>query len=114
MPEKKQQKKKPQKKQSKKQQSKFVIFLNKLFAGKEKDYFIENLTMLIGSGMSMSIALRSIKQETRNEWMIETIDDITESIEGGSSLSSSFKGKDLLSSHDLSLLRIGEESGYLL
>jgi type II secretory pathway component PulF len=83
------------------------------FSGKEKEYFVENLSMLIGSGMGMVAALDSIKAEMRSDAMVKTIDSIKEDIENGSPLWRALDKSKLFAVYTISLIRIGEESGNL-
>ena len=38
-------------------------FFSRLGTGKERDYFIENLTMMLAAGMDIYYALEAIKKE---------------------------------------------------
>jgi len=84
-----------------------------LFLGKEKDYFIQNLSMLVDAGMDIFAALDSIKQETRSPKMKKIIQALSDEIEGGYSLSKSLEAIGIMSNQTIALVRIGEESGRL-
>ena len=79
----------------------------------EKDYFIENLAMLLSSGMSITAALTSIEGEMRTRKMRKAIAGIKQEIDNGSSISTALQKSGLVSPHVISLLKIGEESGRL-
>src|SRR3989344_1427643 len=79
----------------------------------EKDYFIENLAMLLSSGMSITAALTSIEGEMRTRKMRKEIAGIKQEIDNGSSISTALQKSGLVSPHVISLLKIGEESGRL-
>ena len=64
--------------------------------GEEKDHFIENLTMLLASGMSILSALDAIKKEVRSKSMKLIIDEMKEGIDSGLSLSKVLKKTQLL------------------
>lgn len=78
---------------------------------KERDHFIENLSMLVLSGMPLVGALASITKEERNPRMKKILDGILMELEGGSPLWKSFERTGLFRGYTISLLRIGEESG---
>jgi type IV pilus assembly protein PilC len=78
------------------------------------DYFIENLSMLIASGMPIVGALDSIIEEVRTKRMKEVLEEIKGSIEGGSPIWEAFLKSGLFKGHTISLVRIGEESGKLI
>lgn len=82
--------------------------------GKERDYFIENLSMLIAAGMPILSALGSIAKELRSRRMKNTIAAIRADIESGSSLWRALANSNLFSEHAISLIRLGEESGKLV
>ncbi len=80
---------------------------------KEKLYFVEMLSMLLGSGMDVILALESIKQEVKTKRMKAIINEMLENIEAGESLWRALEAGHLLSDHVISLIRVGEESGRL-
>ncbi|HEU0085641.1 MAG TPA: type II secretion system F family protein [Candidatus Paceibacterota bacterium] len=77
------------------------------------DYFIENLSMLVGSGMNISLAIGSIGKELRSSKMRSISKWIQEEISAGSSLAHTLEQTKLFSDHVVSLIKIGEESGKL-
>lgn len=81
--------------------------------GKERDYFVENLSMLVSSGMSLISALDTIAQELRSLRMKKVIAGIKLDIEDGSPLWRTLANSDLFPEHAISLIRLGEESGKL-
>lgn len=81
--------------------------------GKERDYFIENLSMLVSSGMPIISALDSIAQELRSRRMKNVIAEIKSDIEAGSPLWRTLGSTKLFPEHAISLIRLGEESGKL-
>jgi len=82
--------------------------------GKERDYFVENLSMLISSGMPIITALDSIATEMRSLRMKHIIADIKLDIEAGSPLWKTLGESRLFPMHVISLIRLGEESGRLI
>lgn len=81
--------------------------------GKERDYFVENLSMLVSGGMPMISTLHAIGQELHSRRMKAIILVMTADIEGGSSLWRALSNTHLFPDHAVSLIRLGEESGKL-
>lgn len=81
--------------------------------GSDRQYVIENLSMLLSSGMPVAEALDAIKSELRSKKNKEIIDGIRTDIESGSSLWKSLGDKRVFPAYAVSLIRIGEESGRL-
>jgi len=79
----------------------------------EKDYLIENLSMLLSSGMDVISALSAIKAEMRSKKMIATIDSMIKSLEGGSPIWKALEASKLLPEYIIALVRVGEETGKL-
>lgn len=78
---------------------------------KERDQFIENLSMLVLSGMPIMGALSAITRDTKNPQMKKILENILVELEAGSPLWKSFDKTNLFKGYTISLLRIGEESG---
>ncbi len=78
---------------------------------KERDYFIENLSMLIVGGVSITEAIESIKEGVKSERMKKIIDYIKEDIDEGLPVWKSISKTGLFPGHIISLIRLGEESG---
>ena len=81
--------------------------------GKERDYFVENLSMLISGGMPIIGALDAIAQELRSRRMKNIIAAIKSDIESGSPLWRTLAKTSLFPEHAVSLIRLGEKSGKL-
>lgn len=79
----------------------------------DKKYLIENLSMLIGSGLSMSSALEIIKEGVNSSRMKDLLVIAQEELNGGYPLWKVLKNMNLFQRQTLSLIRIGEESGNL-
>ena len=78
---------------------------------KERDHFVENLSMLVLSGMPIMSALSAITHDTKNLQMKKILESILSELEAGSPLWKSFDRTGLFKGYTISLLRIGEESG---
>jgi type IV pilus assembly protein PilC len=80
---------------------------------KDTDYFIENLSMLVFSGMPVVDALNSIAEEIRSKRMKLILAKVRFDIENGSPIWKALEGSNLFKGHSISLIRLGEESGRL-
>lgn len=78
---------------------------------KERDQFIENLSMLVLSGMSILSALTSIVKETKTPNMKKILERMQLEIESGSPIWKAFDKTNLFKGYTISLIRLGEESG---
>jgi len=79
----------------------------------ERGYFIENISLLISSGMNIMVALESIKSESKSRRMREIIDFMKEEIDAGIPLWKALEHTGIFSPNTIALLRIGEETGRL-
>ncbi len=81
--------------------------------GREKDYFVENLAVLLNSGMDILSAVQAIKVEIRSQKMKQIIAELEDEIEGGSTLWQSLSNSAIAPPHIIYLIKLGEESGRL-
>jgi type II secretory pathway component PulF len=88
-----------------------LSYFDRFGLSKDRDHFIENLSMLVLSGMPLVGALTSIVNEERNPRMKKILEGILAEIEGGSPLWKSFERTGMFRGYTISLIRIGEESG---
>ena len=79
-----------------------------------KDYFIEQLSMLLASGMPVVVALAAIKKEIKSKILKEVIETLSANIEAGSSISKALEEAKFFSPSIISLIKIGEQSGRLV
>ena len=79
----------------------------------EKDYVIENLGLLLGSGLGVLDSLKSIKSEMRSKKMLGVLESLIQEVDGGSSLWKALEKTGIFSAQVISLIRLGEESGQL-
>lgn len=86
-------------------------FFDTFGLSKERDQFIENLSMLVLSGMPITGALTSITRDTKNPKMKKILETILSELDAGSPLWKSFDRTGLFKGYTISLIRIGEESG---
>ncbi|PIS40456.1 MAG: hypothetical protein COT26_03325 [Candidatus Kerfeldbacteria bacterium CG08_land_8_20_14_0_20_43_14] len=80
---------------------------------KDREYVLENLAMLLSSGMDVMSAFAAIKQEIGSKKMYKIISALEQKVSAGSSLWRALEPTKLLPSYMLSLVRTGEESGRL-
>lgn len=80
---------------------------------KDKDYFMENLSMLLTSGMGITSALDSIRADIRSPRMKKEIAEISEDIGSGTPMWRALSNRRFVSPHVISLIKLGEESGRL-
>ncbi len=92
---------------------KTVFELSLIGTGKEKEYFIENLTTFLGSGMGISGVLEAIRSDIRSGSLREVLTSVKEEIDGGSPIWKALQKFNLLPDRGITLIRIGEESGRL-
>jgi len=88
-------------------------FFSSLAIGDEKDFFIENLSVLLASGMPIVVSLQSMKEEVKSGILKKIINNLVEEITAGSTLWRSLEKTGLFQKHFISLIRIGEQSGRL-
>ncbi len=81
--------------------------------GKEKDYIIENLSLLIGAGLDVLTALTLLKSDIRSSAMRHALDGIINDIDNGLSLSEALEDSGLFPLYMVTVIRIGEGSGRL-
>ena len=81
--------------------------------GDERDYFIENLSLLISSGMGISNALAAIEISVKSRKMKKIAAHIKKMVEAGMPLWKAFVETKFLSDKVISLVRSGEEAGRL-
>lgn len=93
--------------------SNYFASLNYMGLGKERMMFIQNMATMLGAGLPLLDALRTILLETRNKAMKKLLQEILVSVENGSSFWRAMDDRHFFSLHAIALVRIGEESGSL-
>ncbi len=81
--------------------------------GDEKDYLIENLSLLIASDMGISAALAAISSSVKTWKMKKIMAYIEESVNAGLPLWKAFEATKFFPAGVISLVRSGEETGRL-
>lgn len=80
---------------------------------KAKRTFLDNLALLISSGMGVNTSLRILHNNTQDPKLKKTLYSMLSSVENGSNLSQTMDDHNFLPKFLVSLIRIGEESGNL-
>lgn len=92
----------------------FVFTLIRSFGmSKKSTAMIQDLSVLIGSGTTVSEALYAILEETDSWRLRSALNEVVEDINEGMSLSKSFERAKIVSSYTLALITFGERSGKL-
>lgn len=79
----------------------------------QKEYLIENLALLLDSGMNVLASLEAIRTETRSGTMKKKITAMIADVDNGSTLWHALEATKMYQGYIISLVRIGEESGRL-
>lgn len=82
-------------------------------SGKEKTYFIENLSLLVASGMGVSEAIKNISDDVKSRYFKKTLKKVEKNVADGMQLWQALDETHLFDGNAISLIRIGEESGKL-
>ena len=91
-----------------------VAFLLKRVSMKEKIIFTEQLGVMIKSGLSVVNALKSLAEETQNQYFKEVITEIKNSVEGGTGFSAALaKYPKIFPQVFVEVVKSGEISGAL-
>jgi len=91
----------------------FFDGLNSIGLGKERANFIENLAILLNSGLSVIDALKTLHLEIRSKPMKKVLTKVIEEVESGIALWQAMDNQSFFSPYALALIRIGEEAGSL-
>lgn len=97
-----------------KQTNSVDIYLSRFGIGEEKEYFLENLSMLLSSGIDVSAAIAAITEGTKSKGMKIILGIIAEEINSGASLWRALDAAKIFPQSTISLVRLGEESGQLV
>lgn len=81
---------------------------------KEREYFTENLALLLKAAVPVSQALASLQETARSRGMRKAIEEMLKDIEAGISLADALQRSGIVSGQTLALVRLGEQSGHLV
>lgn len=90
-----------------------VNFFSNIAIGEEKNFFIENLAMLVNSGVGIAESLGVIRKGLRSQRMKNVISETKEEVEQGMPLWEALDNTGFFSKSIISLIKIGEQSGQL-
>jgi type IV pilus assembly protein PilC len=81
---------------------------------KEREYFTENLSLLLKSAVPIGEALESLQTSVKNKAFKKAIGTMMEDIEAGYNLADALERSGIAGSQTLALIRLGEASGHLV
>jgi type IV pilus assembly protein PilC len=84
------------------------------FAYKEREYFSENLSLLLKSAVPVGQALHSLQDSSSSKNLKKALATMEADIEAGMSLADALERSGLVSTQTLALVRLGENSGHLV
>ncbi len=82
--------------------------------GEERYFFVENLSMLLTSGMDLISALEAIRSEVRTRRMKKVIDELKDDAAAGVPIWRSLHRQKILKPYVVALIKIGEQAGKLV
>ncbi len=88
-------------------------FLANMGIAEEKEYFIENFSMLLSSGTDIISSIEAIKTGLKSPGMIKVVEYIKEEVNSGSPLWEALSKTNMLPHHIITLIKIGEDTGRL-
>lgn len=77
------------------------------------DYFVENLAVMVESGLGIAATLQSIQTEMHTRHMQQGVSQLVLDVENGVPLAQGLERLQVFPAHAISLVRIGEASGQL-
>jgi type IV pilus assembly protein PilC len=81
--------------------------------GNEKDYFAENLSMLLSAGIGVSSAVKVIQEGAKSRSYKKTLGAIIDDLDEGSPLWRAIEGRGILDASYVYMVKVGEASGRL-
>lgn len=81
---------------------------------KEREYFTENLSLLLKSAVPIGEALESLQASVKNKAFKQAIGTMMQDIEAGYNLADTLERSGIANSQTLALIRLGEASGHLV
>ncbi len=86
---------------------------SKIGIAKERDDFLENVSLLASSGMAVVTALETLSNEMRSSRMRKLVGFLKAEVDSGSTLWQAMEATGIFSAYTISIVRTGEESGSL-
>ncbi|HYV33980.1 MAG TPA: type II secretion system F family protein [Candidatus Limnocylindria bacterium] len=88
-------------------------FLKTFGIGKEKDAFMENLSLMLAADMPVAQALNAAKGDIASRRLLKIVEELENDINSGQHFWQAFTKAGLFPAYVVSLIKIGEESGRL-
>ncbi len=82
--------------------------------GSEKEFLVDNLSVLLSSGMDILATFRAIAAETKSRRLRKLVERMIEDVENGDPVWRAMESARLFPPQTVSLIRIGEETGRLV
>jgi type IV pilus assembly protein PilC len=81
--------------------------------GNERTYFLENLSLLVASGMNLVESIRNIGEDVKSKSLKKVLKEIEHNVGDGMRLWQALDKTHLFDDNAISLIKVGEESGNL-
>ncbi|HSW65632.1 MAG TPA: type II secretion system F family protein [Bacillota bacterium] len=81
---------------------------------KEREFFTENLALLLKSAVPIGDALNSLSESVKNKVMKDSLAAMRADVDAGYSLANALERTGLATGQTLALVRLGEDSGHLV
>ena len=81
---------------------------------KEREYFTENLALLLKASVPVGQALDSLKETAKSKAMRNSLQQMQADIEAGVSLAQALEKTGVVGAQSLALIHLGEQSGHLV
>lgn len=95
------------------EQKGFAAWVSHIGLGKQRSAFIQNMSMLLGAGLPLVDALKTLERETKIKPFKKILQDIRTLVEGGVPLWKALDMQAFFTPYAIALTRIGEEAGSL-
>lgn len=87
--------------------------INVWSSGHDREYLVDNLSLLVGSGLTVPDALSATMTGVKTKTMTVTVEKIKDDVESGVPLWRAMEKTKIFKSHIISLIKVGEETGRL-
>ncbi len=84
------------------------------FAYKQREYFSENLALLLKAGVPVDKALASLSAAATSAPLKRALNEMRADVDAGANLADALERSGLISGQSLALVRLGESSGHLV
>jgi len=84
------------------------------FSSKDREYFIDNMSLLLRAAVPLGEALSSLQQTSKSKQSKQALEQIKNDIDEGTPLWKSLEKSGVVGGQTLALVRLGEQSGKLV